>query len=202
MATLLRRSGGDRHRRRRPGRWQLAKLELVDPDRAAPAAASSDGELESGQVTDLATAERPPGEADMTLLDGERLPLGRELHVPPHAPPDIVAARIDELELQVVRRRRTTQAEGEGIVLGQIEVELPARDGVTAAAVEIEVETETAPALTDVGAEGEIDAIGRVGRPDPVILESIQEDRCGARSSDRVLRCFDVGAGQSQGWSP
>ncbi len=173
---------GARHRRRRrtARRRQRRELELVDPDAPPAPAARGHGELDRRHLADLTAAPRAPGEADMALLDDEHLPLSGEVHVAPHRPPHVLAGPVDELELEVIGRRFAPDAEGEGVVVRQMEGERLPGDGVTAAAREGEIEAHGPPAIPGIGADRELDAVGRESRPSLDGLEIV--DRGGPRA--------------------
>ncbi len=91
-------------------------------------------------MPDLAAAGRPPGEAELPLLDGDALPIAGPGEVAPHHPPDVVAGGVQQLEFQVVRRRRAPDPEGDLVVGGQVQVEAAPRDGPAGMPLEIELE--------------------------------------------------------------
>ena len=163
-------------RRRRPGRHrQRHQLEVVDPHGAAAAAAGGDGELDGRDPAQLAAPLRPPGEGDLPLAEGDRLPRVRPGHVPLHVPPDVLAAAVDQLEFQVVDRRLAPQPESEGVVLRQGEIHFAADDGV-ATAGEGEVQAQGAALGPEFASHVEPDPVGRMGRPGQVILEVVDDD--------------------------
>src|SRR5439155_14390792 len=111
--------------------------EIIEPHRALPAAAGGDGDLDGRDVAQLA-GMRAPRERDLALLGRERLPPRWKREAPPVAPPHIVAARIDQLELEVVRQARALDREPEPVVGGKIDLDFAAGHGIPAAAAEIE----------------------------------------------------------------
>src|SRR5207247_1570605 len=112
---------------------RLARLEaeVADPDRAAAALPRRDRELDGAHLLRLAAAGRTPREVQARLADGHPLPLPRKDAVALVAPPDVLAARVDELELEVVGPRLAPQPERERVVLGKRERDTLADDDPT-----------------------------------------------------------------------
>src|SRR2546428_195256 len=86
----------------------------------------------------------PHGEIDLAARDRERPPFGGEAEAVLVVPPHVVAARVDQLELELVGGRHPVDVEGEGISFRQWEREALARDDEATAAFEIEVEPQGA----------------------------------------------------------
>src|SRR5204862_749109 len=113
--------------------------ELVEPHRALAAAARGDRELDRARAMQLTASLRPPRERDLTLLGRDRLPGVAEGEVAAVDPPHVGAARISELELEVLRTGLSPHAHGEAIVRGQRKIEVAVEHGVAAALLEVEV---------------------------------------------------------------
>src|SRR5690606_35089020 len=109
--------GRDQGRWRRRLRRQWLPRQAAEAHAAAPAGVVVDGEFELRAAAQDAIQVRPPGLVDMARAVTHRGPLARELVARPVHPPDIVAAGVDQLELQVVGRRVAAQLEGEAVVL-------------------------------------------------------------------------------------
>ena len=102
--------GRRRHgRRRQAGGGLIGKLAQGEPahlHRPPPAATTGrHHELDGRRVPQDAILGRSPREVDLALLDPDLLPFARKLEVGPAEPPDVVAARVDELDLELVGRR-------------------------------------------------------------------------------------------------
>src|SRR5206468_11778134 len=108
--------GDDRRERVRMLGTKRGHLEIVDPDRAAAPRAGGDRELESRDVLDRPAAGGSPGEHDPALREDDAAPRRWELELPLVRPPRVLAARIDQLVLEVVRRSIAAYQEREGIV--------------------------------------------------------------------------------------
>ena len=157
--TLARRAGRLRDRRRRLRR---ARLEPERLDRERPARARArDGDLDGLDAARLAAARRTPCKREARAPEREidRARLRHETREPP--PPDVGAARADELQLQLDRRRLPAHAEPRDPVLGQLGVDRAPRDREAARPAELEREGERAALARDRGAR----AGGRVGAP-------------------------------------
>jgi hypothetical protein len=184
--------GGSSHRRRGDGirGRERAECEFVDPHRPLPAAPGGDRELDGGDPADLSPTEWSPGELDLPLLDGEGLPPSGEHDVAAYMPPDVLTARVDELELEVIARRFAPDPEGEGVVLREFQVDGAAGHGI-APALETEIAAERASPGSLVGAEGEIHPVRGMRRPGLDGFEIVHHDRPGGGSCARLAgeRC-------------
>ncbi len=177
---MARQRGGGARRRRagvRRIRRQLLEREAAQPHRAAAAGAGGDRQFERTETRDLAAVGGSPGEVRLALLHPHRRPLAGKRVVAPHRPPDAFARRIDELDFEMVARRRAAQLEGEHPVGRQIEPERQPRRRPTAAAVKIEIE----PQRLVVPRHLELDAVG--GRGDPGKLRPNSSLGCGRRET-------------------
>ena len=147
--------------------------EVGDPHRAAPSGARGDRDLDRRRPLELAAAGRPPGERDLTLPDPQRGPLVRERKVAPRRPPHVVAARVHELELEVLGRGLAADAEGELVVVGQLEV-----DGrPTAVSLEVEVETHRRTARPGLARDRERHPFRWRGLPPRDVRKVVQHPR-------------------------
>ena len=82
------------------------------------------------------------------------LPRGREGHRQTPAPPDVVVG-VGQLDLEVVDRSVGAQVKGELVVVGQLEGEVLAGDGVAVGPAQVEVHREGAAGLAlDAGQDG------------------------------------------------
>jgi hypothetical protein len=188
MAGKRRGGAGDRLGRNRVRRRQRPELQLVDPDGPRATAAGGDRQLESRHVLDLAPTLRPPGEADLALLDNHPLPRGGELDVASHRPPDVLARRIDQLELEVIGRSLAPQQERELVVLRQIEGKLLAGYR-PAAALEPEVQAQGPTVEAPVGTDLEVHPVRRMGRPAGRLVARVHDDGSGGRRPAEVRGC-------------
>ena len=75
----------------------------------------------------FAAAEWSPRIRDLPLLRFERRPFARKNEVAAIEPPDVVAARIEQLQLEIFRRRVTANAEDELIVRRQVAIDFRSR---------------------------------------------------------------------------
>ena len=91
---------GVRYRRQRTNR-QLLKVDGT----FATAAAGADDKLDAVRMFQHAVFGRSPREQHLALLDAHQLPLLREVVVLLRVPPDVIAAGIGHLELEMVHRR-------------------------------------------------------------------------------------------------
>ena len=107
------------------------------------------------------------------LADRHLLPLGGEREVALDPPPDVLAGRVDQLELEVVARRLAAQLEGEGVVLRQRQVDVLAHDD-EAAVREVEVDAHRHAGLAGVRDDLDGRALRRRRRPAAQLLEVVE----------------------------
>src|SRR5437867_469780 len=135
--------------RRLDGRYRaeavILEAEVGDPDRALPARRGHDRELDRADLAHGAAARRPPRELDLAAPDPQGPPVRREAEGVLLIPPDAVAVRVEELELELVGGRHPTDVEGEDVRVRQLEREALAGDDEAATTFEIEVEPHGAP---------------------------------------------------------
>ncbi len=106
--AVLQRGGGigdhRRHQRRVILGWQALQGQLVEAHCAAAADLAVDRELDRGAACHLLFGRRPPRLVDLATAILDRRPRLGETVAGTIDPPDVVAAGIDQLELQVVAR--------------------------------------------------------------------------------------------------
>ncbi len=163
-------------------RRKLRERQLVHPHRALPSGPRRHRELDRGDFSELAPASRTPRELDVTLLDRHLSPVARKLEVAAVQPPDVLAALVDELELEVVHRRVGAKPERELPVLGHLERNRPPRGGPTGAALEVEVHSERPATEPGVGRERERDSVRRRRLPAGDVLEVVEDHRIAGRA--------------------
>src|SRR4051794_40917224 len=133
---------------RGPGRWLEGKRahdKTAEPDGArATATSRRDHKLESRYMAESPVLCGAPRELDVPLLDANELPAGRELKIATVKPPDVLAACVDELDLQIVDRRFGPHPHRELEVLRQIERQRASCERITGGSREIEVEAQGA----------------------------------------------------------
>ncbi len=171
--------GAVRHRARR-GR-QLREGEVVDPHRPLAAGRRRHHDLDRGDVMDLAAAERSPGEGDLPLAGGDLRPLPRVREVAAVQPPDVVAARIDQLQLEIVDWSVSPHRKGEFVVRRQVEVDLAPGDGVPRVMLEVEVEPHRGAGAPRVLADLERHPVGRRRGPGGDRIEVVNRPRLTAK---------------------
>ena len=118
---------------------------------------------------------RPPRKLDVALVRDNVRPLARKLPSHPPHPPDVLARRIDELDLQRVRRRLAPHAKRKPIVVRQIDIHLPPRRRPSAMPAKIEIHPHRAAVFDEVQRH----AIGRSGGPLRDIVEIVDDARRG-----------------------
>ncbi len=125
-------------RRDRPERRECQR---VDPHRPATAAGTGgDRKLDRRRVLEVASTARAPGEGDLPLANAYPLPVARPLDVALDVPPHVLAAGVDQLEFEGVRRKLTAHPEGELVILREREIQLAPGDRIAATA-HVHVET-------------------------------------------------------------
>ena len=144
---------------------EVAHFEVADEQRPLAALAGHDGELDEAELRDAGAARGPPRKIDIPALDLEALPAPRRHEVLENVPPHIEPARIDELELEVVRRASPAQPQAHGIVLGHGAIDGVARDHEALAALEVKIHPQGAGRGRSHRAEAELGVAGDGGDP-------------------------------------
>jgi len=125
---------------RRRAKGVILEAQVGEPERALPPRRRRNRELDRADLVHGAAPRRSPGEIDLAAPDPQGPPLRGEVECVLLVPPHVVAAGVDELELELVGGRHPADVEGEGVSVRQREREAFARDDEAAAAFEIEVE--------------------------------------------------------------
>ncbi len=126
---------------------QRLQRELVEAHRALAAHLAVNGELHRGAAPQDRVLARPPGLVDVALAVAHPGPVLGKAVAAAVDPPHVVAAGVDQLELQVVGRRVATQAEAHLVVVRPGDIQ-PATDaGVAGDLVEIVVQAQRAAAI-------------------------------------------------------
>src|SRR5882724_7848019 len=164
----------------------ILEAQVGDPDRALPSRRRGNRELDRADLAHGATSRRSPREIDLAAPDPEGPPLRGEAEAVLLVPPDVVAARVDQLELELVGGRHPMDVEGEGISFRQWEREALARDDEATAAFEIEVEPQGAASGPAIPGNVELrlsrrhrGPAGEVGE----VVENLALHGCGGRPS-------------------
>ena len=172
LEDALRRVPGERTRRARGAhargsRRRLARLDaqVLDPERPGGAAVGRDRELDGADAIGVAAAARAPREPEAHPPQHEALPVPGGREVAPAPPPDVRAARVDELHLELGRRGLAAQREGHHIVGRELERDVPARDGPGAVPREGEVEAELGALAPALDGDARARALRRVRGP-------------------------------------
>ncbi len=171
-----------RGRRANPGRWpfrsdrgKVVQLEIAHVERAAATLASAgDDELDGRDVVQRPILRRSPREFDVALLDRDQFPLVRKREVGTAIPPDVVAACVDQLDLQIVDRRVRTQPERDRIVVRQVDRQGAPRERVTCRAAQVEVEPQCGPLRIDDVMHARRHAVGCTGLPRGNVVEAVE----------------------------
>jgi hypothetical protein len=117
------------------------QLDPPQVDGALAAAVSRrDDDLHGRALAQPVVRRGPPGELELPLLDAHALPLVREREVAALEPPDVVAARVEQLELKIVDARVTADFERKLVIVGKPDRQRAARDGVARGAREVELQ--------------------------------------------------------------
>src|SRR5262249_21912726 len=168
--------------------------------RARAAWPGGERDLDRAELRERTAARGPPRELDLRARDRDRLPVARDLEGVPVPPPDVLPARIGELQLELVRRRRTGDRELERPALGHGAIEHLPRDDEAAAALEVELQGErcgTRGARRRL--ESELGEAGRDRHPARRVTEVVQ-DRDAAHARARGCRppsCMTTGTRRS-----
>jgi len=155
---------GQRWRRRLGGcrRRQFGQRQSPEARAAAAAAASgSDGQFQRGALRERVILARSPGKRDVVLGDPPRRPCFRHREIGPRMPPHVVAAGIDQLELQRVGRTGAAHAQVERIVRRECDRQCAAHRCVTGGAVQVVVEAQRLAVIAVDAAQARGDVVGR-----------------------------------------
>ena len=153
---------------------QRLERQLVEADRALAAGVVVDRVLELDAPAQHPVRIRPPGLVDVARLVAHRRPCGRKVVLRPVDPPHVVAAGVDELELQVVARRIAAQLEGELVVRGIFEHEVALDAGMARHAIEVVVQAQALPFDSRDRPQRAADLVGGHHPPRGGIIEPIQ----------------------------
>src|SRR6266498_1087451 len=146
-------------------RRQLAKADLIETYRAAATTPGLEHELERRAVFESAIVCGSPGELDLSFLDLDPLPLTWDCKITVVDPPDILAACIDELEFQVVRRCVAAYVERELVIGWKVDRQGTTRDSIARDARKVEIEAQRLPFETCDCVDRRPDAIRGVSLP-------------------------------------
>jgi len=149
----------------RPQRREIAHLEARDEDAARAALARHDGELDEPELRDGGAARRTPREFDVPALHHEPLPAWRQPQVLDHVPPDVLPARVDQLQLEIIDRAASAQPELHGVVGRHAPIDRVARDHESFAALEVEVHLQRRAGRGGRRGEPELRITGGSGLP-------------------------------------
>ena len=171
-------------RRRKPKRLvrndrQRLDERIGEPDRAFATTARGDHDFDRRDVREVA-AGWSPRELDLTPLRFQQRPVARKDEVAAILPPDVLATRLDQFQLEVLRRRIAADAERDLKVRRKVEIDLLPRDGVAAVSVKVEVE----PVRVALARQVHLDAVSRVRGP-------LHNSRCASQCGERTLQNAD-----------
>jgi hypothetical protein len=176
--------------------------EVIEPNTPLAAGARGERELDRGESPQLLVVGGPPRKGDLPFFAGDRFPILREGKVRIVGPPDVLAGRIDQLELERVGWRNSLDGERELVVGREDQVDRPMNHRVSAVAVEIEIEP-NGPAVRAVrlGMDADLDAVCRRGCPLRHGVERVQyySIRRSCRSRGNRSGCRDRGNGRGSG---
>ncbi len=170
------------HQRRIILRRQALQGQLVEAHRAAATDLAVDRELDGGASCHLLLGRGTPRLVDLAAAVLDRRPRLGEAVAGPVDPPDVVAAGIDQLELQVVARRFATQLESEAVIDRVFDVQRAADADVAGDIVEVIVQAQRAATTgTTDRAQRTADLVGQHQRPGRDVVEVVQHLRCRQR---------------------
>gem|GEM_PF-5075644 len=177
--AVLQRGGriGDhrRHQRRVVLRRQALQGQLVEAHRAAATDLAVDGELDRGAARHLLFGRRAPGLVDLPAAVFHRRPGLVEAVAGAVDPPDVVAAGIDQLELQVVARGITAQLEPEPVIGRVLDVQRTADAHIAGDFVEVVIQAQRAAAAGAADRpQRTADLVGQHQLPRADVVEVIQ----------------------------
>src|SRR5262245_5182245 len=122
------------------------QAELVKTHRAAATTAPGfNDQFERRTVCEGPIQRWSPGERNLTFLDLDLLPLAWERKVTVAGPPDVLTARVDELEFQIVHRRLATYVKRELVVGRKVDRQRPMYAGIAGVAGKVEIEAQGLP---------------------------------------------------------
>ncbi len=121
-------------------RTVILDREIADPQRAGATVARDDGELDRSEMLRHVAACGTPGELECAAVDSKALPARRRLQVLVNVPPDVLPARVDELDLDVVAATHAAQPESNRVVLGHLMPHRTAGDDESRSSFEIEIQ--------------------------------------------------------------
>ncbi|MNV16690.1 hypothetical protein D3C71_1074590 [compost metagenome] len=175
---------GDHRRGQRRGihRRQPLQGEAVETDRALATDLAVDRELHRRAAAERCFLARAPGLVDLAGAVLHRAPRLGEGVAGPVDPPHVVAAGIDQLELQVVGRRIAAQLQAELVIGRVLDAQLAADADIAGDVVEIVVQAQRAPTTTaDHAAQRTADLVGDHQLPGRHVVEAVQHLRCRQR---------------------
>ena len=123
---------------------QRREAQIIEADRSFAADAVVERELQLRAVPQHRVGARPPRLADVPAFVVHRRPLAGECVFRAIDPPDIVAAGVDQLELQIVGRRFAAQPEIEAIVVRIGNGDIALHADIAGDAVEVVIHAECA----------------------------------------------------------
>ncbi len=172
-------------------RRQRGQAQLVEAHRALAADLVVEGELDLRAALEFLVRTRAPGLVDLPLLEADRAPLLGKVVARPVDPPHVVAAGVDQLELQVVARRIAAQLERELVVVRILDRDRAADPGIAGDAVEVVVQADrlgaaAAGGLHQPGRSG--DLVGDDDLPVVEVVEAVQRHRRGRRRGEGLHR--------------
>ncbi len=163
---------------------KLVQLEIAHVERAAAALASAgDDELDGRDLAQRPILRGSPCKLDVALLDRDQLPFMRKRDVGTAVPPDVVAACVDQLDLQIVDRRIRAQPERDCIVVRQVDRQRAPREGVTRRTTQVEVEPQCGAFRVDDVLHARRHAVGCAGLPRGDVIEAVEA------AHGRLRRC-------------
>ena len=151
-------------------RVQREPLEAQLPGTAAPAAGHH--QLQRCGAAQLLVLGRPPGEADLPLANAQIGGARRRREVGPLPPPDVVAARVHQLQLEGVGRPVAAQPQREGVVRRQLQRQRAPCHRIARDAAEVVVQA-GGPAA--VAGHPHLHLVGRAGLPAAGIAEVVDQ---------------------------
>ena len=117
-------------------------------------------------MLECAIGRRTPGEFDLSLANPDLSPLARKREIRAIEPPDVVASRVGQLELEIVDRRVGAHVKRDLVIGGQVERQRAVSNRVARGAGEIEIELQRAAIDAVGGMDRCPHAVGRAGMPD------------------------------------
>ncbi|MNM52121.1 hypothetical protein D3C81_631930 [compost metagenome] len=161
---------------------QRLQGQLIEAHRAATTDLAVDGELHRCAAPQRLVFARPPCLFDMALAVIHTRPALGELIAGAVHPPHVVAAGIDEFELQVVGRRIPAQFERDLIVLGPGDVQFATDAGITGNFVEVVIQAQGAAVVATDRPQRTADLRRGDQLPGVDVIE-LRQDRSGTRQA-------------------